>query len=94
MERRYEGSHILFLEPRAQSMSLQICLAFLQFIVGLTFGKIWVYMKRVTRYLLKVAKNKNSLDHVQKIPFLQISRWVPFKIYIANDLEETCNHPN
>ena len=28
MERHYEGSHILFLESRAQSMSLQICLAF------------------------------------------------------------------
>ena len=40
MERRYEGSHILFLESRAQSMSLQICLAFLPFIVDLTFGKI------------------------------------------------------
>ena len=25
MERRYEGSHTLFLESRAQSMSLQIC---------------------------------------------------------------------
>ena len=48
MERRYEGSHILFLESRAQSMSLQICLAFLPFIVDLTFGKTWVYMKRVT----------------------------------------------
>ena len=46
MERRYEGSHILFLESRAQSMSLQICLAFLSFsfIVDLTFGKVWVYI--------------------------------------------------
>ena len=41
MERRYEGSHILFLESRAQPMSLQICIiAFLPFIVDLTFGKI------------------------------------------------------
>ena len=40
MERHYEGSHISFLESRAQSMSLQICLAFLPFIVDLTFGKI------------------------------------------------------
>ena len=48
MERRYEGSHILLLESRAQSMSLLICLAFLPFIVDLAFGKIWVYMKRVT----------------------------------------------
>ena len=40
MERRYEGSHILFLESRAQSMYLQICLAFLPFIVDLTFVKI------------------------------------------------------
>ena len=30
----------LFLESRAQSMSLQICLAFLPFIADLTFGKI------------------------------------------------------
>ena len=28
MERHYEGSHILFLETRAQSMSLQICSSF------------------------------------------------------------------
>ena len=76
MKRRYEGSRILFLESRAQPMSLQICLAFLPFKVDLTFGKIRVYMKRVTvRYLPnKVAKNKNSLAQVQKIPFLQISR--------------------
>ena len=40
MERRYKGSHILFLESRAQSLSLQICLALLPLIVDLTFGKI------------------------------------------------------
>ena len=28
MERHYQGSHILFLESRAQSMSLQICISF------------------------------------------------------------------
>ena len=28
MERQYEGSHILFSESRAQSMSLQICISF------------------------------------------------------------------
>ena len=28
MEKHYEGSHILFLESRAQSMSLQICISF------------------------------------------------------------------
>ena len=27
MERHYEGSHTLFLESRAQSMSLQICIS-------------------------------------------------------------------
>ena len=27
-ERHYEGSHILFLESRAQSMSIQICISF------------------------------------------------------------------
>ena len=40
MERHYEGSPILFLESRVQSMSLQICISFLPFIVDLTFGKI------------------------------------------------------
>ena len=51
MERHYEGSHILFLESRAQSMALQICISFLPFIVDLTFGKILniaSYMRRVT----------------------------------------------
>ena len=96
MERRYKGSQILLLESRAQSMSLQICLALLPFIVDLTFGKIWVYIYgKSHRYLPnKVAKNKNSLAHVQKIAFLQISRWLPFKTYLANDLEETIYHPN
>ena len=28
MERHYEGSHILFLESTAQSMSIQICISF------------------------------------------------------------------
>ena len=28
MERHYEGSHIFFLESRAQTMSLQICSSF------------------------------------------------------------------
>ena len=38
---RHEGCHILFLESRAQSMSLhRFALAFLPFIVDLTFGKI------------------------------------------------------
>ena len=38
--------------------------------------------------------NMNGLDHVQKIPFLQMPRWVPFKKYRAQQMEETCNHPN
>ena len=42
MERHYEGSRMSFLEPRAQSMSLQI-IFFLPFIVDLTFGKILNY---------------------------------------------------
>ena len=28
---------------------------------------------------------------MQKIPFLQMPRWVPFKKYRANHLEEICN---
>ena len=34
------------------------------------------------------------MAQVRKIPFLQMLRGVPFKKYRANDLEETCNHPN
>ena len=95
MESHYEGSHIVFLESRTQSMSLyRFVLAFLPFIVDLTFGKILnIYMIRVT-VGKSLARNTNSLAHVQKIPFLQMPRWVPFKKYRANDLEETCNHPN
>ena len=52
MERLYEGSQILFLESRAQSMALQICISFLPFIVDLTFGKILnIYEKSHSRYL-------------------------------------------
>ena len=61
--------------------------SFLPFIVDLTFGKIWVYIYEKSPS--KAAKKKNSLAHMQKIPFPQISRWVPFKTYIANDLEKT-----
>ena len=39
MERRYEGSNILFLEPTIHTMSLQIWISFFA-IVDLTFGKI------------------------------------------------------
>ena len=39
MERRYEGSNILFLESRAHPMSLQIWINFF-IIVDQTFGKI------------------------------------------------------
>ena len=51
MERHYEGSHILFLESRAQSMFLhRFVLAFLPFIVDLTFGKILnIYEKSHSR---------------------------------------------
>ena len=31
---------------------------------------------------------------MQKIPFLQMPRWVPFKKYKANHLEEICNQQN
>ena len=34
MERHYEGSHILFLEYRAQSMCLQICIGFFTIYIG------------------------------------------------------------
>ena len=38
MERHYEGSHILFLESRAKSMSLQICISFFTIYSG---SNIW-----------------------------------------------------
>ena len=38
MERYCDGSHILFLESRAQSMSLQICISFFTFYSG---SNIW-----------------------------------------------------
>ena len=38
MERHYEGSHILFLESRAQSMSLQIFISFFTIYSG---SNIW-----------------------------------------------------
>ena len=38
MERHYEGSHIFFLESRAQSMSLQICISFFTIYSG---SNIW-----------------------------------------------------
>ena len=38
MERDYEGSHILFLESRAQSMSLQIFVSFFTIYIG---SNIW-----------------------------------------------------
>ena len=40
MERPYEGSNILVLESRAHSCLYRFWLAFLPFIVDLTFGKI------------------------------------------------------
>ena len=50
MEKHYEGSRILFLESRAQSVSLQICISFLPFIVDLTFGKtLNIYEKSLNR---------------------------------------------
>ena len=40
MERHYEGSHILFLESRAQSLSLQICISlFTNYSVSNIFGR-------------------------------------------------------
>ena len=38
METHYEGSHILLLESRAQSMSLQICISFFTIYSG---SNIW-----------------------------------------------------
>ena len=38
MERHYEGSYILFLESRAQSMSLHICISFFTIYSG---SNIW-----------------------------------------------------
>ena len=50
MERHYEGSHILFLESRAQSIVLQIYISILPFIVDLKFGKILnIYEKSHTQ---------------------------------------------
>ena len=37
--------------------------------------------------------NPNSLAHMQKIPCLQMPGEFALK-YIANHLEETCNHSN
>ena len=37
-ERHYEGSHILFIESRAQSLSLQICVSFFTIYSG---SNIW-----------------------------------------------------
>ena len=39
-ERHYEGSHILFIESRAQSCIYRFVLAFLPFILDVRFGKI------------------------------------------------------
>ena len=44
MEKHYEGSNILFLESGVLSKSLQICIAFLSFMVNLTFAKISEYL--------------------------------------------------
>ena len=48
MERHYEGSHILFLESRAQSMALEICISFLPFTADLTYDLEYSSMRRVT----------------------------------------------
>ena len=48
-------------------------------------------MRKVT-VVKQLVKNTNSLAHVQKIPFLQMSSRMPFKKYRANDLEETFHH--
>ena len=57
----------------------RFALAFLPFIVDLTFDKILnTYMRRVT-VGKQLSRNVNSLADVQKIPFLQMPRRVPFK---------------
>ena len=53
MERHYEGSHIFFLESRAQSTSLQICISFFTIFIG---SNIWykilnIYEKSHSSYL-------------------------------------------
>ena len=88
-EWRYEGSNILFLESRAQFMSLQIWISFF------TFVDLTLWEESHSRYLNSyLGIYLYSLALVQKIPFLKMPRWVPFKKYRAKHLEETCNHLN
>ena len=83
-----------------QNLESNLCLyrfaftAFLPFIVDLTFGKIWNIYEKSHTVGKQLAEDTNNLAHVQKIPFLQMLRSVPFKKYGENYLEETYNHPN
>ena len=50
MERHYEGSHILFLESRAQSMPMQICISFFTIYSESNIRDLvrsWINMRRV-----------------------------------------------
>ena len=58
--------------------------------VDLTFGKI---LNIREEYLRKLATYK-AIAHEQKVSFLQMHKWVPFKKFIAKLLEKTCNYPD
>ena len=82
MERHYEGSNILFLEPRAHSMLYRYISVFLTFIVDLPFGKtLNAYMRRVTVSIVGtwLARNIGSPTHLQKIPFCKCPGECPLK---------------
>ena len=71
MERHYEGSNILFLESRAQSMYLQVCISFFTIYSESNICEDLEYVRRVTVSVVGkwLARNINSPAHVQKIPF-------------------------
>ena len=48
MDRHYEGSHILFLESTAQSMSIQICISFFTIYSGSNICHLVKSWRRVT----------------------------------------------
>ena len=62
MERHYEGSHILFLESRAQSMSLQICISFFTIYSG---SNIWYMYKILNIYEKTHSRYLNSKLRIQ-----------------------------
>ena len=81
MERHYEGNNILFLESRAHSRSLQICISFVTIYSGSNIWQDLEYMRRVTVIIVDkwLARNINSTAHVQKILFCKCPDECPLK---------------